>query len=214
MRLSRRHVLLPLWLCLASCGPKLHQLPGAPTTIAIPRTIIPPGHYLMVFRWELEDPDLTARGEGAARVTTPDSVRLDFFLAGGLGSGAAALVGEDLRLPPLAVDFVRRLIPPPPLLWSTFGRLALPALRDTVVRLDGDTLRADIGRPVAWRLTFARDTLRRTERVDGGRVIEWVTRYSDGHVRYRNELTRRRLDLFITRSDSTRAFDSTIFQFR
>lgn len=195
------------------CTPRLGPLGGVPTNAALPPSALPAHRHTIVFRWELEDPDLTARGEGAARVAPPDSVRLDFFLAGGLGSGAAVLVGNELRIPEHGDDLARRLVPPPPLLWGALGRLALPALRDTVARVDGDTLRADIGAPVAWRMTFVRDTLRRVERVDGGRVIEWVER-SPGRVRYRHEGSRRRLDLYITRSDDAIAFDPAIWEIR
>ena len=86
------------------------------------------------------------------------------------------------------------------------------ALRDTTVRVDGDTLRADIGAPVSWRLTFVRNSLRKIERVDGGRVQEWVERLPDGNVHYRHEVSRRHLDLSITRSDEVSAFDPTIWQ--
>ena len=70
----------------------------------------------------------------------------------------------------------RRLVPSRPLLWAALGRVDLPAERDTVVRVDGGTLRADIGSPVHWRATFRGDTLTRLERVDGGRLQEWVER--------------------------------------
>jgi len=105
----------------------------------------------------------------------------------------------------------RRLVPPAPLLWGALGKVAVPPARDTVVRVDGDTLRADIAVPVAWRLTFVRDTLRRLERVDGGRILEWVERYPDARVRYRHETSRRQLDLTITRSDDASAFDPAIW---
>lgn len=196
-----------------ACAPRLRPLPGAPVPNVIPRAELPPKHQRIVFRWELEDPDMMARGEGAARIAPPDSARLDFFLAGGLASGAAVLIGDELRLPSRADDFTRRLIPPPPLLWAALGRLAIPVMRDTVVRVDGDTLRADIGTPTAWRLTFVRDTLRRIERVDGGRVLEWAHRESGGHLRYRHETSRRRLDLFITRIDDVSAFEPYIWAF-
>jgi hypothetical protein len=172
------------------------------------------GRRRIVFQWELEDRDLVARGEGAARIAPPDSARLDFFLAGGVGSGAAVLIDDDLRLPSRADDLGRRLVPPPPLLWAALGRLAVPALRDTAARVDADTLRADIGNPVAWRVTFVRDTLRKVERVDGGRVVEWVERSADAgrHVRYRHEVSRRQLDLFITRSDEISALDPAVWE--
>ena len=106
----------------------------------------------------------------------------------------------------------RKLVPPAPLLWAALGRLAITPMADTVVRVDADTLRADIRAPVAWRLTFVRDTLRKVERVDGGRVIEWVERFHDGRLRYRHEVSRRQLDLLITRSDEVSAFDPAIWE--
>lgn len=196
---------------LAACAPRLRPLAGHPTTAAIPRTELPAGHHLLVFRWELDDPDLAARGEGAARTAYPDSARLDFFLGGGAGSGAALLIGDDLCVPARSENLARRVVPPAPLLWATLGRSALPAARDTTVRVDGDTLRADIGAPLAWRLMFVQDTLRRVERVVRGRVLEWVERLPGGRVRYRHEGTRRQLDLYVTRSDEVSEFDPAIW---
>lgn len=203
---------IAIW-CAVGCAPRVQPLPGTPAPAVLPPARLPPGHRHIVFRWELEDVDLSSRGEGAARAAAPDSARLDFFLAGGLGGGAAVLIGEELRLPPRGDDLARRLVPPPPLLWATLGRLAVPALRDTVARVDGDTLRADIGNPVAWRVTFVRDSLRRLERVEDGRVTEWVDRSGDGRVRYRHHASRRQLDLTILRSEDVRAFDPAIWVF-
>ena len=194
------------------CAPKLDPLAGTPApAVAVPRAALPPGSQRVVFRGEMEDPDMTARGEGAARIASPDTARLDFFLGGGLASGAAVLIGDDLRLPSGAADVVRRLVPPPPMLWATLGRLAVPVMPDTVVRVDGDTLRADIGSPIAWRVTFVRDSLRRIERVNAGRVLEWVERHPDGRLRYRHEGNRRQLDLVVTRSEPVSAFDADIW---
>jgi hypothetical protein len=149
-----------------------------------------------------------------ARLAAPDSGRLDFFLAGGFGGGAAVLLGDSLRLPPSAVgDLVNRIVPPAPLLWASLGRAALPNLPDTVIRVDGTTLRADVGSPVAWRLTFHGDTLVRAERVDNGRVAEWVDRTDPAHVRYRNESARRSLQLTITRTTEVPGFDASIWRF-
>lgn len=162
--------------------------------------------------------DLIARGDGAARLAPPDSARLDFFLGGGVGSGAAVLIGDRLQLADQGSDIARRLVPPVPLLWATLGRVALPPLRDTTARRTGDTLRADLGQPVVWRVTYVRDTLRRIERVEQGRVLEWIERPPPGagnqRVRYRHEGTRRQLDIEITRSNSVGAFDPKIFSLR
>jgi hypothetical protein len=164
-----------------------------------------------VFTWTLEDRDFEGRGEGAARMAYPDSARVDFFLAGGISSGAAVLLGSELRLAEDAGRLIRRLVPTAPLLWAALGRLAVPPALDTVARVDGDTLRADIGKPVAWRLTFARDTLRRVERIAGGRIVESVSRLADGRVQYQDARSRRRLSLTVTRAHDASTFDASIW---
>ena len=209
-------LLLAAWVC-AACAPRLTPLEGAPAPATLPRAAMPSGYHRVVFQWELEDPDMAGRGEGAARTASPDSARLDFFLAGGVGSGAAVLVGTELRLPPRGDDIARRVIPPAPLLWATLGRLVTPGMPDTTARVDGDTLRADIGRPAEWRVTFVLGSLRRLERISNGRIVEWVERSGDAgggwpaRVRYRNELRRRQLDLTITRAGTASAFDPAIW---
>jgi hypothetical protein len=199
-------------MLLAACAPKLPPLTGTGAPEPLPPATLGRDRQHIVFRWELQDVDLIARGEGAARVAPPDSARMDFFLGGGVGGGSAVLIGDDLRLQDQQSDIVRRVVPTAPLLWSTLGRLSLPPVRDTVARRQGDTLRADFGQPVVWRVTFVRDTLRRLERVEAGRVLEWVDRSpQSGRVRYRHEGNRRQLDLQITLSFQVTAFDPKIW---
>jgi hypothetical protein len=200
-------------LTTSACAPRLSPLTGVPAPASrLPRTTLVPGHRKIVFTWELIDRDFSGRGEGVARIATPDSARLDFFLSGGFGlGGAAVLIGDSLTAP--GPDLVRRLVPPPTLLWASLGRVALPSLPDTIVRVDGSTLRADIGQPVAWRLSFVGDTLTRAERVEGGRVIEWIERSDATHIRYRNEASRRSLQLSISRTEEVPAFDASIWRF-
>ena len=52
----------------------------------------------------------------------------------------------------------------------------------------------------------------RLERVDGGRLQEWVERAADQSVQYRNEAARRTLSLVIQRSDAVPPFDPTIWR--
>ena len=73
--------------------------------------------------------------------------------------------------------------------------------------------RPPLGRPVAWRLSFRGDTLVRAERVDGGKVAEWMERTDGSHVRYKNEGSRRSLRLSITRSEEVDSFDASIWRF-
>lgn len=208
-----RHVAVAaLVLLVAGCRPPaVTPLQGTPVPVQrLPAGQLPAGHQKVVFQWELRDGDMTARGDGVARIASPDSVRLDFFLGGGFGGGAAVLVGDSLRVP--GPDMARRLIPPRALLWAALGRLDLPADRDTVVRVDGGVLRADIGVPVRWRATFRGDTLTRLERVNAGRLQEWVERSADQRVQYRNEASRRTLSLVIQRSDAVPSFDPAIWR--
>jgi hypothetical protein len=199
-------------LAVGGCAPpRVAPLPGVPVPVQqLPKGSLPYGNRKVVFRWELRDRDLTARGDGVARIASPDSVRLDFFLGGGIGSGAAVLIGDSLQVP--GPDMARRLIPPRALLWAALGRFDLPAERDTVVRVDDGVLRADIGTPVHWRATFRGDTLTRLERVEGGRMQEWVERAADQTVQYRNEADRRTLSLVIQRSDAVPPFDPSIWR--
>jgi hypothetical protein len=211
----RRILAFVLAAAVVACVPRLSPLTGveAPAN-RLPATGIPRGHRKIVFTWEMSDREMSARGDGAARIASPDSARLDFFLAGGFGQGGAVLIGDSLRLPGgLAADLARRLIPPPTLLWAVLGRVALPNLPDTVIRVEGTTLRADIGNPVQWRLTFRGDTLSRAERVSGGRVQEWADRSEPGHLHYRNEADRRSLQLVITRTEEVSEFDASIWRF-
>jgi hypothetical protein len=194
---------------LAGCVPKAHGLKGVPTPAAMPAIEIPSGHTRFVFDWKYEDPDIHASGDGAVRAAYPDSARLDLFLGGGLGGATAVLIGDQLRAP--GPNAVRRMIPPPPLLWAALGRLAVPAAPDTTARLDGDTLRVDIGRGNVWRVTIAGGTLRRLERIEDGHIIQSVVRADDRHVRYFDAVTRRSLDMVITAVDRDADFDVSIW---
>lgn len=197
---------------LVACVPRAGSLPGTGVAPArIPAGALPPGHRLVQFRWELTEGELLVRGDGAARVASPDSARLDFFLAGGLGGGRAVLLGDSLVVPAEASDLATRLVPPAPMLWATLGRLAIPATSDTAAAVDGDLLRADFGDPAAWRVTFRGDSLVRVERIADGRVAEWLAR--DGTtVRYRHEPSRRELRLTVTRTQPSPPFDAAIWR--
>ncbi|HKW12639.1 MAG TPA: hypothetical protein VJO33_19785 [Gemmatimonadaceae bacterium] len=188
--------------------PALRPLTGVPTPATLPHSELPLGHQKIVFDWELNDRELSGHGEGVARVAGPDSARLDLFLAGGFGGGAAVLIADSLQVS--GGSLTRRFIPPPPLLWAALGRVAIPAVRDTAARVDGELLRVDIGMPPSWRLTFRRDSLVRVERVRDGRIIEWVER-SGAIVRYRSEEARRGLMLTVKRVEEVPPFDASIW---
>ena len=200
---------LLLLLVLSACAPALRPLTGVPAPDrSLPPLGIATGHRQIVFKWEYQEGDIAARGDGSVRTAAPDSARLDFYLGGGLGAGAALLIGDSLRSP--NPELARRYVPPAPMMWAALGRLALPPLADTVVRLDGDVLRADIGRPVQWRVAIRGDTLVSVQRVSGDRIIESMTRSADSVVTYERPGARRTLRLTVLR-EQPGSFDASIW---
>jgi len=193
----------------ASCTPRAGGLRGTPAPAQFPRAELPSGHKRIVFRWEYSDQALGAKGEGAARVAPPDSLRLDFFLDGGVAGGFAIVLGDSISTP--GGDEVRRYLPPPSFLWAALGRLAVQPLPDTVAKVDGNTLWADIGRNPTWRIAFVGDQLTRVERIVDRRRIEWVNR-NGTEIRYRHERSLRSLTLRITSTDAAAPFDPTIWR--
>jgi hypothetical protein len=180
-----------------------------PLSVPLPRVELPRGYRQQVFQWEYSEPELLIRGEGVARIAAPDSVRLDLFLAGGLGGGRAFLIGDTLTAP--GADFIRRYLPPAPLLWAAMGRLAVPPARDTTARVDGKTIRADIGRDPQWRIALLDSQLVRVERIDGGRLQEWVERRPSGRIVYKHEAARRTLSITVNRTEEHPGFDAAIW---
>src|SRR5689334_2730960 len=196
-------------LAAVGCLPSAAPLPGvlAPDR-SLPKLELPVGHRQITFRWDYQEGDLAARGDGAVRMAAPDSARLDFFLGGGLGAGAAVLIGDSLRAPNAAL--ARRYIPPTPMMWAALGRLAIPALADTVVKLDGDLLRADVGRPVQWRVAIRGDSLVGLERINDGKIVERLSRNATGSVVYEAPGARRKLELTVLR-EQPGSFDASIW---
>src|SRR6266568_3328662 len=192
-----------------ACAPAAAPLKGvlAPDR-SLPSLSLPTGHRQIVFKWDYEEGEIAARGDGAVRTAAPDSARLDFFLGGGLGAGAAVLIGDSLRVP--NAELARRYIPPTPMMWAALGRLAIPPLPDTVVRVDGDLLRADVGRPSQWRVTIRGDTLVALEHISRGKITESLTRAPNGAMVYHAPGARRRLTMTILRQQPG-SFDGTIW---
>src|SRR5690606_14103555 len=123
----------------ASCAPRISPLEGEIATRPLPETRVVREPERVVIAWRYADRDFAMRGEGLVRILPPDSARLDFFLNGGYGGGRAFLIGDSLIAPD--ATSIERFLPPPALLWATLGRLAVQGA-DTVMRVDGDTLRA------------------------------------------------------------------------
>ena len=203
-------VLLVAAALAAACGPRIGVLAGTAPATRLPRTELPPVHRRIRFAWAYSDLDVRGRGDGVARVSPPDSVRLDLFLAGGNTGGRAILIDDELRAP--GGPMVRSFLPPPPMLWAALGRLHIPPTTDTTVRVDGDTVRADIGHDPRWRVTFVGRDLRRLELIQGDRLQQWVERTADQKVTYRHLRANRSLDLSVVRVDTVPGFDATIWR--
>lgn len=198
--------------------PRAGPLLGVPSPMPLPKAVLADGHQRIRFHWRYRDLDGSASGDGAARVAPPDSARLDFILSGPIGGGGYALLLGDTLVAP-GSGGARRYLPATPLLWATLGRLAVPAAADTVVRVDGDTLRADIGGAAGvgkgdttWRVTFVGAQLVSVARLGDGRVRELVTRdLRQARIRYENKGARRSLTLTQVRSEAVSDFDPDVW---
>lgn len=206
------------------CAPAARPLRGDATRTLLPPSTLSAKPQQLRFTWSYKDETFEANGDGVVRTTAPDRGRLDFFLKNGMAGGYAILIGDSLTVP--GIDLVRRFLPPVPLLWATLGRLAIPGTRDTIARIDGDTLRADFGAlrggdastsdGRAWRVTYAGTNLARVDRVEDGKVVEWVTRQrgSTGQweLRYVHEKAKRGLRIAVTDTLIVEGFDDAIWR--
>lgn len=214
--MTPRHPLLTCCLAAlaAACAaPRLAPLPNATPVLSrepLPVVELPRHSQRIVFEWRLQEAELQVRGEGAARIASPDSARIDLFVAGGLGSGAAWVIGNEMRLD--APEALQRVLPPPAFLWAALGRFAIPAGSDTVVARSDSSLTADIGPSPRWRVSMLGRRITRLERAEGDRVIDRLERKADGSLVYFHAPTRRQLTLTITRLDSVPAFDPSIWR--
>lgn len=224
-----RNVFLPMiavgaLVAVAGCAPGARPLSGAPTAAVLPPVRLAPRPAQWKFTWTYKDDTFEANGDGVLRILPPERARMDFFLRNGMSGGYAILIGDSLSIP--GPELVKRFLPPAPLLWASVGQLSLPPTADTIARADGDTLRVDMGTlrggdaskaaGRAWRLAFAGPTLARVERIEDGKLEEWLTRRrgATGHwdVLYVNEAGKRRLSINVTDTTVVEGFDDAIWR--
>ena len=199
-----------LLLVAAGCAPRAVALAGvAVAPLRMPRAQLAPGLQQITFTFEYRDNEMFASGEGAARVASPDSARLDLFLRGGVGSGFAIVLGDTVHAPGGAL--MRRLLPPTAMFWAALGRLAVPP-GDTTVRVEGNIVRADIRRgPNTMRVAFEGDRLTSIENIEGDGIVERATRAGE-RLTYEHFAAHRRLTMIVTRTQPVESFDAAIWR--
>lgn len=214
---------LAVSLVVAACGTKRLAVlgpidsPGAVATELQRRTGLTEPTRID-FTWRLNEAGSRIGGVGVARIEPPYRARLDLFLDNGEGVISAALVDDDLRLPPGAPGDV---LPPVDLMWGTLG-VFRPVQGTTLIageRLEEGARRLRYGYPDGDELHYelVDDTLRALEVVDGGSVVEWVRLELSTDGRYPRSATYRNVadyrELRITRTSvrPSEPFDAAIW---
>jgi hypothetical protein len=207
---------------LASCGPKRVAVVGPAVDAAVTagrlleRTALP-GPARIDFAWALNERGSRVEGVGVARVEPPHRARLDLFLDNGETVVSAAVVEDELRLPPGAPDDV---LPPVDLMWSVLG-VFRPVGGSTL--LGGDRLENGAER-LRYRLDERTELhfevgryLRAVEMLDRDAVIQWVRLEAAEGERFPTSATYRNLvdfrELTITKNAVSQAesFDPAIW---
>lgn len=204
--------LLAVAVVVTSCAtaPRAGPLTGVPVAVSVPDTRLRHGYRRIVFAWEYKERLFSAKGEGAARIAPPDSVRIDLFLENSSSYvGFVIMIADSLTR--VSQDEARRSLPPPPLLWAALGVVRVVAA-DTVARQDGDTLRVEIGRDPAWRLAFSSPTLGRMERIAAGKIEQTVERRDSTRIVYKQPAAGRSLVLTIKGFFPETGFDAAIWR--
>ncbi len=129
----------------------------------------------VVFEWSVAEPDLRTSGRGVLRMEPPYRARLDLFTGGGEGVVRAALVGDEMRLPPGATA---AFLPPPALFWAVVG-VFRPGVAALVADAVGDPqgeLRLRYRMVGGGELHFVLEegALRQAELIRGGHTVETV----------------------------------------
>ena len=164
MRIARLIILT----ALAACAPK--AVPPAQVDPNIEQTVLAATALKttarLVFNWSMSDRDVRFSGEGAVRVQAPDRARLDMFGPRGETLLAAAIVNNDLRIPPGPLaELAKKMLPAPDLMWAWMGVVKRPPNSELVnARRDGATtvLEYRLGEE-RWIFTLQENRLQRAE---------------------------------------------------
>ncbi len=198
-RIGRRVALLGATALLAACPPAppaviapIPDAEGAARALQEDTDLQEP--LRIDFTWQLNDGGQRVRGVGVARVEPPYRARLDLFLDNGETVISAALVGEELRLPPGAPEDI---LPPPDMMWGALG-VFRPHEGTHLVggdRLEGEGVRLTYAYDDGTRLQYEAvdGALRSLELLDGSYVVQRVDVSPEREGGYPVEATYRNL---------------------
>jgi hypothetical protein len=210
-------------LLLAGCGPKRLEVVGpiqGPERVveSLERSTRLTEPTRIDFTWRLNEAGDRLSGVGVARVEPPYRARLDLFLNNYESVISAALVDDELRLPPGARGDI---LPPTDLMWATLGVFRPVAGTELLgaERLEGGARRLRYAYVDGAELQFELldDFLRALEVVHGGSVVEWVRLEpsEDGRyprsATYRNVVDFRELEITRTKVRSSEPFEPSIW---
>lgn len=137
----------------------------------VERSAGPTGREVTRFSWRVDNGQYQISGQGAARTAAPDSLRVDFAAALGLGRATVIVTGDAMVARPERL--VAQLVPDRFALWAMLGFLRAPAGAEGVERaVDGGRTR--------WRVTDARGRVTVFELADGR--LSAVTREEAGRT--------------------------------
>lgn len=171
----------------------------------------------VLFRWRANEGGARFSGRGVSRVEPPYRARLDLFLGNGELAVQAALVEDELRLPPGAPD---GLIPPAPLLWASLGVFRPGGVPRLVggEALDERTVRLRYDVPGAREMSFRFEggALASAEILRDGRAEESLSVERDGaglpqSATYRNLAAFRELTVDVESIEYVESFPPEIW---
>jgi hypothetical protein len=126
---GRALLLAALAGCASAAPPSVPTGPPAADPRAVETQLVaastPASPRRIGFTWELDEAGARVRGRGVVRAEAPERLRLDLFGPRGETYLAAALVGEEFRVPPNVAS--RISLPSPAMLWGAMGVVRPPA---------------------------------------------------------------------------------------
>jgi hypothetical protein len=225
--LARRLGAVALSIALGACVPRAVAPAGAPVADAAPlaasiaQATVPAQPRQVSFTWTLNEQGSRVSGKGVVRVVAPERIRLDLFGMRGETYLAAALVGEDFRLPGGAPPGIP--LPSPALLWGALGVVRPPAAATLVDATAADSTtslryRTSDGDIFQYRVytSAATPRLDQLQRVRGSNVVESVQldRAPAGDLlraRYRDWSAYRELTLQVENAKDVAGFPEAIW---